>query len=156
MRSCRLGDLCDLDPEIERTLHSIRVKRRSEINTQNQKEMDDPPPSNHVPVANGAANQRPLREYAAPQVNALLPGQLASVTNNRNQGNLPSKTEVNPRDHVNAITLRSGRELGETSEQKGNKEIEKDVEHEQEEQAEIDEGKNESNGKGKVEVQFVE
>ncbi|GAB2272821.1 hypothetical protein Dimus_007641 [Dionaea muscipula] len=67
MRSRRLGDLCDLDPEIERTLCSIRAKRRLELNTQNQKEMDDPPPANHVPAANGAANQRPLREYAAPQ-----------------------------------------------------------------------------------------
>ncbi|GAB2283977.1 hypothetical protein Dimus_018457 [Dionaea muscipula] len=113
--------------------------------------MNDPPPANHVPAANGAANQRPLREYAAPQVNGALPGQLASVINNRNQGNLPSKTEINPREHVNAITLRSGRELGETSEQKENKEFEKDVEHEQEEQAEIDERENESNGKGKVE-----
>ncbi|GAB2266445.1 hypothetical protein Dimus_001453 [Dionaea muscipula] len=67
MRSRRLGDLCDLDPEIERTLRSIRAKRRLELNTQNQKEMDDPSPPNHVLVANGAANQRPLREYAAPQ-----------------------------------------------------------------------------------------
>ncbi|GAB2270071.1 hypothetical protein Dimus_004984, partial [Dionaea muscipula] len=73
MRSRRLGELCDLDPEIERTLRSIRAKRRLELNTQNQKEMDDPPPANHVPVANGAANQRPLREYAAPQVNGALP-----------------------------------------------------------------------------------
>ncbi|GAB2283942.1 hypothetical protein Dimus_018424, partial [Dionaea muscipula] len=74
MRSRRLGDLCDLDPEIERTLRSIRAKRRFELNTQNQKEMDDPPPpANHVPAANGAANQRPLREYAAPQVNGALP-----------------------------------------------------------------------------------
>ncbi|GAB2275649.1 hypothetical protein Dimus_010407 [Dionaea muscipula] len=68
MRSRRLGDLCDLDPEIERTLRSIRAKRRLEFNTQNQKEMEDPPPpANHVPAANGAANRRPLREYAAPQ-----------------------------------------------------------------------------------------
>ncbi|GAB2273055.1 hypothetical protein Dimus_007864 [Dionaea muscipula] len=29
--------------------------------------MDDPPPANYVPAANGAANQRPLCEYAAPQ-----------------------------------------------------------------------------------------
>ncbi|GAB2285899.1 hypothetical protein Dimus_020334, partial [Dionaea muscipula] len=82
--------------------------------------------------------------------------QLASAINNRNQGNLPSKTEVNPREHVNAIILRSGRELGETSEQTENKEIEKDVEYDQEEQAKNDEEKVESNGKGKVEDQFVE
>ncbi|GAB2268518.1 hypothetical protein Dimus_003475, partial [Dionaea muscipula] len=80
---------------------------------------------------------------------------MASAINNRNQGNLPSKTEVNPREHVNAITLGSGRELGEMSEQKENKECEKDVGHEQEEHAENDEGKNESNKNGKVEDQFV-
>ncbi|GAB2273340.1 hypothetical protein Dimus_008138 [Dionaea muscipula] len=63
------------NPEIERTLRSIRAKRRLEFNTQNQKEMEDPHPSlaNHNPAANGAANQRPLREYAAPQVNGALP-----------------------------------------------------------------------------------
>ncbi|GAB2265925.1 hypothetical protein Dimus_000958 [Dionaea muscipula] len=69
-----LGELCDLDPEIERTLRLIRAKRRLEFNTQSQKEMEDPPPpANHVPAANGAANQTPLREYAAPQVNGVLP-----------------------------------------------------------------------------------
>ncbi|XP_071939793.1 uncharacterized protein [Coffea arabica] len=31
-------------------------------------------------------------------------GQIANAVNNRNQGDLPSKTEVNPREHVNAIT----------------------------------------------------
>ncbi|XP_071917169.1 uncharacterized protein [Coffea arabica] len=39
--------------------------------------------------------------------------QLANAVNNRNQGDLPSKTEVNPREHVKAITLRSGKEVGE-------------------------------------------
>ncbi|GAB2299682.1 hypothetical protein Dimus_033739, partial [Dionaea muscipula] len=106
--------------------------------------MDDPPPTNHVLAANGAANQRPLREYAAPQVQL---GQLASVINNRNQGNLPSKTEVNPRELGNAITLRSSKELGETSERKENEEVEKDEVNEHEEQAEIDERKNESNSR---------
>ncbi|GAB2279237.1 hypothetical protein Dimus_013887 [Dionaea muscipula] len=137
MRSRRLGHLYDLDPEIERTLRSIRAKRRLEFNTQNQEGMEDPL-ANHNPAANGAANQRPLHEYATPQ------------------GNLPSKTEVNPREHVNAITLRSGRALGETSEQEKNVEIEKNVEHEWEERAENDEERNETNGKGKVEDQFVE
>nr|XP_027083595.1 uncharacterized protein LOC113705889 [Coffea arabica] len=36
-------------------------------------------------------------------------GQIANVINNRNPGELPSKIEVNPREHVNAITLRSGK-----------------------------------------------
>ncbi|GAB2273540.1 hypothetical protein Dimus_008330, partial [Dionaea muscipula] len=57
----RLGELYNLDPEIERTLRSIRAQRRSELNTRSQEEMDDPPPANHVPAANGAANQRLLR-----------------------------------------------------------------------------------------------
>ncbi|GAB2270287.1 hypothetical protein Dimus_005190 [Dionaea muscipula] len=36
--------------------------------------MDNPrPTANHVPAVNGAANQRPLREYGAPQVNGALP-----------------------------------------------------------------------------------
>ncbi|XP_071905800.1 uncharacterized protein [Coffea arabica] len=38
-------------------------------------------------------------------------GQIASSLNNRNQGELPSKTEVNPKEQVQAITLRSGRQL---------------------------------------------
>ncbi|XP_027166366.1 uncharacterized protein LOC113766367 [Coffea eugenioides] len=40
-------------------------------------------------------------------------GQIANVVNNHNQGDLPSKIEVNPREHVKAITLRSGKEVGE-------------------------------------------
>ncbi|GAB2279100.1 hypothetical protein Dimus_013756, partial [Dionaea muscipula] len=74
MRSRRHGDLRDLDPEIERTLCSIIAKRRLEFNMKNQEEMEDPPPpAKHLPVGNGVANQRPLREYAAPQVNGALP-----------------------------------------------------------------------------------
>ncbi|GAB2292972.1 hypothetical protein Dimus_027196 [Dionaea muscipula] len=73
-----------------------------------------------------------------------------------NQGNLPSKTEVNSTEHVNAITPRSGRELGETSERKENEEFEKDEANEHEGHTEIDESKNENNRKGKVEHQFVE
>ncbi|GAB2294818.1 hypothetical protein Dimus_029013, partial [Dionaea muscipula] len=117
MRSRRFGELCNLDPEIERTLRSIRAKRRLEFKQQNQEEMDDPPPANHVPAANGVANQKPLREYVAPQVYGALPG--------------------------------------ETSERKENEEVEKDEVNEHEGQDEIDERKNESNGKGKVDDQFV-
>ena len=36
-------------------------------------------------------------------------GQIANFINNRNPGEFPSKIEVNSREHVNAITLRSGR-----------------------------------------------
>ena len=32
---------------------------------------------------------------------------------NRTQGSLPSNTEMNPKEHVKTITLRSGKQLGE-------------------------------------------
>ena len=38
-------------------------------------------------------------------------GQVASILSERQQGNLPSTTELNPKEHCNAITLRSGKEL---------------------------------------------
>ena len=34
-------------------------------------------------------------------------GQIANSINNKNQGELPIKTEVNPMEHVKAITLHS-------------------------------------------------
>ncbi|XP_062080377.1 uncharacterized protein LOC133785138 [Humulus lupulus] len=40
-------------------------------------------------------------------------GQLASLMTTRAQGNLPSTTEVNPKEQCNAISLRSGKELKE-------------------------------------------
>ncbi|XP_062113074.1 uncharacterized protein LOC133824222 [Humulus lupulus] len=36
-------------------------------------------------------------------------GQLANMLNNRQQGNFPSNTEINPKEQVQAITLRSGK-----------------------------------------------
>ncbi|XP_038976409.1 uncharacterized protein LOC113461320 [Phoenix dactylifera] len=42
-------------------------------------------------------------------------GQLANSINSRGQGNLPSKTEVNPKEHCKAVTLRSGKQLGQVS-----------------------------------------
>ncbi|XP_071922613.1 uncharacterized protein [Coffea arabica] len=56
-------------------------------------------------------------------------GQIASSLNNRNQGELPSKTEVNPKEQVQAITLRSGRQL----EDPPVVEVEKDENEKQEE-----------------------
>ncbi|XP_071924778.1 uncharacterized protein [Coffea arabica] len=56
-------------------------------------------------------------------------GQIASSLNNRNQGELPSKTEVNPKEHVKAITLRSGKQL----EDPPVVEVEKDENEKQEE-----------------------
>ena len=38
-------------------------------------------------------------------------GQLANAVAQRNQGNLPSNTETNPREQLKAITLRSGKEI---------------------------------------------
>ena len=40
-------------------------------------------------------------------------GQLANNLSRRPQGGLPSNTEKNPREEVNAVTLRSGKELEE-------------------------------------------
>ena len=40
-------------------------------------------------------------------------GQLAHQLSGRTYGNLPSNTERNPREEVNAITLRNGKELEE-------------------------------------------
>ncbi|XP_071927592.1 uncharacterized protein [Coffea arabica] len=40
-------------------------------------------------------------------------GQIANAVNNRNQEDLPSKIKINPREHVKAITLRSGKKVGE-------------------------------------------
>ncbi|XP_027178132.1 uncharacterized protein LOC113777297 [Coffea eugenioides] len=56
-------------------------------------------------------------------------GQIASSLNNRSQGELPSKTEVNPKEHVKAITLRNGKQL----EDPPVMEVEKDENEKQEE-----------------------
>ncbi|XP_052204333.1 uncharacterized protein LOC127809523 [Diospyros lotus] len=42
-------------------------------------------------------------------------GQISNAINSRDQGKLPSKTEVNPRDEVKVVTLRSAKQLGEVS-----------------------------------------
>ncbi|GAB2273179.1 hypothetical protein Dimus_007982, partial [Dionaea muscipula] len=44
----RLGELCNFDHEIERTLRSIRAKRWLEFKQRSLEEMDDPPPANHA------------------------------------------------------------------------------------------------------------
>ncbi|GKU89688.1 hypothetical protein SLEP1_g3794 [Rubroshorea leprosula] len=51
-------------------------------------------------------------------------GQLASVVSRRAQGALPSSTEKNPKEQVKAITLRSGKQIGdeESSDNEGEKE----------------------------------
>ena len=45
-------------------------------------------------------------------------GQLAKMFSERTQGTLPSNTETNPREHVKAITIRSGKELEEVQPRK--------------------------------------
>ncbi|KAL5781937.1 hypothetical protein ACOSP7_006966 [Xanthoceras sorbifolium] len=42
-------------------------------------------------------------------------GQIARETQNRAHGTLPSNTEVNPKEHCKAITLRSGKEIENTA-----------------------------------------
>ena len=58
-------------------------------------------------------------------------GQIANAINNRSQGELPSKTEVNPREHVKAITLRSGKQLSEPQVVKEEKEKESEKKEEE-------------------------
>ncbi|XP_052209230.1 uncharacterized protein LOC127812747 [Diospyros lotus] len=42
-------------------------------------------------------------------------GQISNAINLTDQGKLPSKTKVNPREEVKAVKLRSGKQLGEES-----------------------------------------
>ena len=51
-------------------------------------------------------NQQPSLQNLENQI-----GQLAKMISERQQGGLPSNTESNPREHVKAITLRSGKQL---------------------------------------------
>nr|XP_027068449.1 uncharacterized protein LOC113693886 [Coffea arabica] len=71
-----------------------------------------------------------------------------NTVNNRNQGDLPSKTEVNPREHVKAITLRSGKELGEPPVVESGREFER---RENKQFSELGEDDKKIKGKGKVE-----
>ncbi|XP_071933622.1 uncharacterized protein [Coffea arabica] len=75
-------------------------------------------------------------------------GQIANAVNNRNQGDLPSKTEVNPKEHVKAITLRSGKELVELPVVGSGREFEK---RENKKLSELEEGSKEVKGKEKME-----
>ena len=45
-------------------------------------------------------------------------GQIANAMNSREQGQFPSKTDVNPREHCKVITLRSGKQSGKEEEEK--------------------------------------
>ena len=44
-------------------------------------------------------------------------GQLANSINSHSQGNLPSKIEVNPKEHCKAVTLRNGKKLDQVSDE---------------------------------------
>ena len=48
-------------------------------------------------------------------------GQIANALTSRNQGNLPSNAETNPREQVKAISLRSGKNLAQPKETISNK-----------------------------------
>ena len=48
-------------------------------------------------------------------------GQIVNMLNIRQSGTLPSDIERNPREHVNVITLRSGKELNAPKPQRKNK-----------------------------------
>ncbi|KAG9450627.1 hypothetical protein H6P81_010592 [Aristolochia fimbriata] len=66
-------------------------------------------------------------------------GQLANVISGRNQGTVPSNSETNPKEHIKAITLRSGKVL----EEKKQPQVEEDKPNQQQdkEREEHDEGK---------------
>ncbi|XP_027181913.1 uncharacterized protein LOC113780300 [Coffea eugenioides] len=73
--------------------------------------------------------------------------QIVNAVNNRNQENLLSKTEVNPREHVKAITLRSGKEVGEPPVIESEREYER---RENKQLSELGENSKKINGKEKV------
>ena len=57
-------------------------------------------------------------------------GQIAKLLSERPPGSLPGNTETNPREHLKAVTLRSGRELQpEVREEKKKKPREPSEEH---------------------------
>ncbi|XP_071906831.1 uncharacterized protein [Coffea arabica] len=74
--------------------------------------------------------------------------QITNAVNNRNQGDLPSKTEVNPREHMKAITLQSGKEVGEPPVIESEREYER---RENKQLSELGEDNKKIKGKEKVE-----
>uniref|UniRef100_A0A803MU44 Retrotransposon gag domain-containing protein n=1 Tax=Chenopodium quinoa TaxID=63459 RepID=A0A803MU44_CHEQI len=71
-------------------------------------------------------------------LNAKL-GQLANAINSRNQGSLPSKTEVNPKEQCKVVTLRSGKTLDDiTVEAKAKEVIDENAEIEPEKQPKLE------------------
>lgn len=50
-------------------------------------------------------------------------GQIANAINSRSQGNLPSKTEVNPKEQCKAVILRSGKTLDDVNVQSKTSEL---------------------------------
>src|SRR4051812_31520999 len=72
--------------------------------------------SNEILMQNQAASTRNLEVQI---------GQLHNILANRTQGTLPSDTEKNPKEQINAVTLRSGRQLQEPQPKKAEKRREK-------------------------------
>src|SRR3954464_6294767 len=60
--------------------------------------------SNEILMQNQAASIRNLEVQI---------GQIHNILSNRTQGTFPSDTEKNPKEQVNAVTLRSGKQLQE-------------------------------------------
>ncbi|KAL0446216.1 UNVERIFIED_CONTAM: hypothetical protein Slati_1749500 [Sesamum latifolium] len=60
-----------------------------------------------------ATNTRLQNQDASIQNLEVQIGQLVSIVSGRREGQLPSGTEKNPKDHVNAITLKNDKTLGE-------------------------------------------
>ena len=63
-------------------------------------------------------------QAASIQILEVQVGQLANMLMGRQQGNLPSTTEINHKEQCKAITLRSGKKVEQTA---GNKSVEREV-----------------------------
>lgn len=60
-----------------------------------------------------ATEQRVQNQEVTMRNLAAQLGQLGNIVSRKAQGTLPNDTEKNPRHHVKAVTLRSGKELDE-------------------------------------------
>ena len=66
-------------------------------------------------VANNINSERLDRLEASIKNMEIQIGQLTNSINPRAQENLPSQIEINPKEHCKAVTLRSGKQLGQVS-----------------------------------------
>ena len=78
-------------------------------------------------------------------------GQLAEAINSRTQGNLSSKTEVNPKEHCKVITLRSGKQLSQVS---GETVVDDEDDREQKEVSKVTHGEQVEEKSDQAEIEY--